>query len=422
MKSSRRLGLVAGVTLLVVALAVGCAPKAAPTPAQPAGEVQKPEYITIVYNSDVSGPLAALSGPGLLAWPAVTDYINNELGGVYGVEWRYELFDTQGKVDACLTNFTKIKEMKPKPLGMSVSASSESEALLPLTREAKMPTFGGQSLGSLYPVGYQFSTLAIYPDKFGYFVDWLVKNWDGAEPPKVAFLSWDNSFGRGVLTDEVFAYAEEKGVDIVAQELFAVTDVDVTTQLTRIKAVEADWIYSNTAAIGAFGLAKQVKEMGLDTKVVFCFLGALDLGVIAMDPEAAEGTYSVADVWSPTDYTHPGVKLARDYFEQQGKPESMWGSVSLVNGWSVHLKFYDAIKMVVDEHGWENLDGKHVKEAMETFRNRPILDGVQVVTYTPDKHSPDQAFMAQIQNGKHVNIEDGKWHTMPDLRPAEFKP
>ena len=408
------------VFLIIMALLIGCTASPAAAPVKPVAQEQKPPHIMIVYNSDISGPYAPIAGPGVAAWTDAAAYINDELGGLYGVPWKITLMDTQGKVDACVANLPKILDMKPKPLGLSLSVSAECEAMLALTREAQLPTMTAQTIGSLYPVGYQFSIYALYPDTFGYFCDWLVKNWKGTEKPKVAFLNWDTSFGRGFVTDETSAYAKQKGVDIVANEFFAVTDIDCSTQLLRIQNAKADWIFSGTMVSGSFAVASSANKLGLNIPIIFPMSGSYDGPIIRMNPKAAEGTYFVGGGWPVTDYTQPGIKKAREYWDKAGRPDKSWCTAIILNGWNVHMKFYEAAKRVVDKYGWQNLDGKHVKEALETFNNEKIFFGTQVITYTPDKHSQNLAFIGQVKDGVQVSLEN-TWNPMPDLRPAKFK-
>jgi ABC-type branched-subunit amino acid transport system substrate-binding protein len=325
------------ICMVLIALIAGCAPAQV---AKPAVVDEKPAHIMIVYNSDISGPYAAIAGPGLAAWADATDYINNELGGLYGVPWKTTLMDTKAKVDACVGNLPKIMEMKPKPIGMSVSTGAECEALLPLTREAELPTMTSQTVGSLYPVGYQFSVYALYPDTFGYFIDWVVKNWKGTDKPKVALLDWDNPTGRGFYTDEAVAYAKERGVDVVARELFPATAVDVTTQLTRIDNAKADFIFSGTLVNGSYAVASTAYKMGMKIPIVFPMNTSLDLPIIKMNPAAAEGTYFVGGGWPVTDYSNPGIKKAREYWDKNKRPDKDWCSAIILNGWCVNMKFY----------------------------------------------------------------------------------
>jgi branched-chain amino acid transport system substrate-binding protein len=406
------------ITLIaLIAVIVGCAPAQT---TKPVAADEKPPHIMIVYNSDVSGPYAAIAGPALLGWGDAVDYINNELGGLYGVPFKYTMMDTKAKVDACVGNMPKILDMKPRPLGMSVSHAAECEALLPLTREAQLTTMTSQTLGSLYPVGYQFSVYALYPDIFGYFIDWVLKDWKGTGKPKVALCDWDNATGRGFYTDEAAAYAKEKGVDIVARELFPATAVDVTTQLTRIQNAKADYIFSGTLVNGSYAVATTAYKMGMKIPIVFPMNTSYDLPLIKMNTAAAEGTYFVGGGWPLTDYSNPGVKIARGYWDKAKRPDKDWCSAIINNGWAVVMKFYEASKQVVDKHGWKNLDGKHLKETMETWDNKSIFHGIQVVTYTPSKHSQTLGFMGQVKGGNMISTESG-WQPFPDLRPAEYK-
>ena len=59
--------------------------------------------------------------------------------------------------------------------------------------------------------------LPTYADLCGLFIDWLAETWKGTEKPKLAFLTWDSTYGKAVLYDEVMEYAAKKGVEVVAR-------------------------------------------------------------------------------------------------------------------------------------------------------------------------------------------------------------
>ena len=420
---SKRVGLVVVVVVLLGALLVGAC--AAPTPKEKpiTPEIVKPEGVWIAFNSAVSGPYAAVCAPLYPAYVAVTEYINVELGGLYGVPWRFVFMDTGYSVEKAIANLMVIKDMKPKPIGMGSTVSTETEALNPLTAEAEIPVIGSGSYPSVYPALYQFAYYKANPDAFGYFIDWLVRTGQGDK--KVAFLTWDSTYGRSILEDTCYAYAEQKGVDIVATELFGMRDVDVTTQLTRIRAAGADWIFTTATSMGAYTIMKGVKETQLDVEVCGVINACVDPAVMLIDPPVFEGFWRVSGLWS-ADYwrdppgIQPGIRLARDYFERQGKPETQWGTVGIYMGWIDHLIFYDAAKTVVDKYGWENLDGKHVKEVMETYTNFDPFFGTQLVSYSPTKHTMDCAMMSKVVNGR-ITMMEKEWGVCPDLRPAEYR-
>jgi len=79
----------------------------------------------------------------------------------------------------------------------------------------------------------------------------------------------------------------------VAEDLFGLRDMDVTTQLTRIIVKKADWIYSNTKAHGPWTVAKGIKETGYKVNLM-TGCGSQSINTLfAAPPGLMEGSYVI---------------------------------------------------------------------------------------------------------------------------------
>ncbi len=409
--------------VLVLVPILGC--KATAPPAA------KPNKVVIYHFGDLSGPIAASSVPVVTG---LTDYIawlNREKGGIQGVPLEQVYRDTGGKLDAALAAYAAFKEEKPRPFMIFTYGSAEAEALRDRLVEDKIVncTMAASPL-ALYPAGYSFATIPAYSDCLGAFIDWVTTDWSKktGQKVKLAILTWDTSFGRAILVDEMRKYASSKGVEIVAEELFGPRDLDVSTQLGRIKAKGANWVYDNTTAHGPGIINKSAKALGMLNQNLYDTTsgmihrvsgpwGVVQTKAILMGPAESEGAIGVTCLpfWTETDKS--GIQLIASVLEKKGGKQEEAGE-GYVIGWVYGALMSEVISRAVDAVGWDKLDGPAVREQFVKLKNFSPL-GLVRYSYSADKPEPRDVRIAQVKNAKPVPITD--WLSAPDLRPAQYK-
>ena len=377
-------------------------------------EKVKPEVIRLAMIADMSGPYAPIVGPAYVSFKDACQYVNEDLGGIKGVKIEPVCRDSGGKVDVALSHYMEIREMEPRPLMMSSTVSGEAEAMHQRLIEDQIPALVVASDAALYPQGYSFGWYVAYTDQFGFFVDWLAKNWKKSTRPKVAVLTWDSTYGRAILTDEAMAYAKKK-VDIVATEVFGLRDMDVSTQLVRIRDKKADWIYTNTAGHGPVVIAKGIRELGY--KVNLAGGLGLDESCIYVGGKIMEGVYSVYPYTSWSEEEVEGVKLMSKYYKMNRRKETdktLMGYLS----WVYVLMARQVIGEIVDEAGWGGVNGPAIKAKIENLKDFRAK-GLCYFSYTPKKRTPTKARIVQIKGGKMVSVTG--WSDAPDLLPTKYR-
>lgn len=381
------------------------------------GLAEKPDVIKLFLISDLSGPYAPSHSKFIGASEDACEYVNTQLGGVDGVPIEVQSLDTGNKVDMATYHYMKLREMEPKPLFIMLGVSGEAEALRPRLGEDQIPGFVVPSTSCLYPAEYSFGAYPTYPDQFGAFIDWLKANWKENRPPRLAFLTWDTTFGKAVLTDECYEYAKSKGVEVVATELYGIKDLDVMTQLVRIRAKKADWIFSNTAFQGTVIVGKGLKEMKSDIKLAAGI--GLDRSTMRIDPKALEGTFAFTNAMNFEDTKDSGVATVMKYFNKNGRTEKdkalmyslAWYYVSVAR---------EAINNAVKKSGWDKLNGAAVKEEVTKMKDFvPVGKGLSPFSYSDKKRSPSAIRLFQIKSGNYVPVTD--WFDAPDLRASKYK-
>jgi ABC-type branched-subunit amino acid transport system substrate-binding protein len=399
--------------LMIVTVVAGCA--AAPA-AKPPVKAVKPEAVWFRATIPLTGPYAASMLPSVDATKEAMDYVNTKYGGIDGVPWKYELLDDGMDVAKSIANYEKFKVQQPKTLVTSVWNSAIAEALKQRFNEDGIICVScAPSAAALYPVGNTVTIIVSYTDGFGLFCDWLAET--QPKPIKLAFLTWDSSMGKAILTDECKNYAKSKGVEIVASELFGMRDMDVSTQLTKIKDAGADWVYTNTLGPGPVVILKSMNALGLIGKMKLAgdhF--AMDNDVNVAAGPLAEGLvgYHNMVTWYETD--NPYVKSRIDAFTAAKRTDQVKSQPHLVfQAWFEWMRgIYEA---AVKDVGWEKIDAAALKK--QFFAVKDQKTNMNTMTLTADKPEPRHARIVQVKGGKILPITD--WRVCPDLRPASAK-
>lgn len=420
------IALVIVVLTLVLTPILGCAPKPAPPP-----EVVKPDKVVIHHFGDLSGPYAGITAPIVAGFKDFAEWFNTEGGGIDGVPIEDMFRDTGGKLDAALAAYAAFKESKPYPIVNMLYGSAESEALRERYIEDKILCFtNSPSPTCIYPPGYEFSTIPSYTDSMGAFIDWVADDWakKTGEKVKLAILTWDSTYGRAIMVDETRDYAAKKGVEIVAEEVFGLRDLDVKTQLTRIKTKGANWVYDNTLAHGPGKvIGESAKALGIlnqnlyDTTPGMIHRASGPWGMdevsILLAAEAMEGTVGPRSFasWSMPDVE--GIAGAMAAFEKHSrKPQER--VMGYLAAWSEVYTICYCMNKAVKEVGWDKLNGETLRDQFLKLKDfKP--QGMTRYTFTADKPEPTQTRIFQVQGGKLLPITD--YVTCPDLRPAQYR-
>lgn len=412
------------VTLMVLVLMpiLGCAPKA-----QPAA---KPDKVVLYHFGDLSGPYAPITSPLVAGFDDAIAWYAEKYGGIDGVPLTQTFRDSGGKLDAALAAYAAFKESTPYPYILFVYQSNETEALHDRFIEDKILCLSASSSPmSVYPSGYTLAFLPGYTDLIGGFIDWLVDDWakKTGVKPKLALLGWDSPFHRAVMVPEVRDYAKKRGVEIVNEGVYGVRDLDVTTQMTAIKAAGANWVYGNTTGYGVKVRALAAQSLGILTKDPFDVTpGKVHMAGGPWDTDESsamvagdlmEGYVGVRVFVSPWETENEGVKIFNAMADKKGrKPAERIGGY--IASWSLVAASYDTIGNVVKKVGWDKLNGETLRAEWFKMKGYEPLK-LTKWTYTADKPESIYYRVHQCQGGKVLPITD--WRIAPDLRPYSVK-
>ncbi|MCA9933000.1 MAG: ABC transporter substrate-binding protein [Ardenticatenaceae bacterium] len=400
---------------------------------EPAAEMRtdnlEGETITFYHFGDLSGPYAAITGPLVFGMEDAVAAIN-ENGGIRGATIEVQFADTGGSVDEAVAAYDRFTGADDNAMIMITYGSGEVEALASRFAEDKIVNLsaGLSAVGFYGPdSGYTFGLGPIYPDQFGYFLDYVTANWDTIKPAtagdevKLAYLSWPGAFGQGALTDETRAYAESLGVEIVAEETYDLSPTaDTTTAILNAQAAGANVIWTNSLAFGPAALMNGLGALGLQQDFILGGCNwAMDLATYAFvsDPALAAGLISPFPYLWWNDADHPGIQYAQSLFtanERTAGAQNV-GYLLLVAGVDLAVK---AIEQAIDTVGFDNLTGEAIYDALTTMGPVEPLDGVVRMDYSDGVRAPRFSQLRQIQGGPDAFNVLQDWTEMPDLRPV----
>ena len=218
----------------------------------------KPAKLYIGVLADMSGPYAPVVGSFRPGYIDAVRYVNEVMGGIKGVPVEALIRDNGGKVAVSLAQYNELINRKPKPTFIDTAFSPVAAALRPRYVEDDMIGIHAGNILAVYPLANSYGYYPMYDEWFGFSAKWFKSKWKKKRNPRLGILTWDTAYGRGILTDKFFAYLKEIGIDMAGEpQLFGIRDVDVTTQLLKLRAAKADVVFSCITAGGVLAVKKR---------------------------------------------------------------------------------------------------------------------------------------------------------------------
>jgi len=219
---------------------------------------------------------------------------------------------------------------------------------------------------------------------------------------KIAILNATDKFGQEG-EEALKALAHKYGVTIVSQEKFEMGDVDMTVQLTKIKAADAQAVICWTIGPPGSLVAKNVKQLGFKIPLIQCH-GLPDPKYLELAGDAAEGNIMPSTklmVASQLPDSDPQKKLLLEYTDLYENVRKI-GKITTHGGYA-----WDALMLVagaMKKAG--STDKAKVRDALESTKGYVGVSGLY--NMTPEDHcglGVDSMVMITVKNGKFMLIE-----------------
>lgn len=400
----------ASTALLIVAILLlsGCPASAPADSSEPAAE-QAGEVVKIGFMAASTGGAAFLGGPERDAALMIKEQLaGQEITGPNGEPRTVEIieYDTEGSGDVAIPLAKKLIENDQVAIVVGATTSPVSLALVPIMQEAEVPFISMASSSEIVePVEERYWVFKT-PQSNRHTAPWQVRYVQELGIDKIASLYVNNAYGEDGHT-AIQQAAEDLGVEIVLEETFEATDTDMTAQLTKIKASEAEALLVTGLPPAASILTKQFRELGLEMPLVHNHGIGMKPFIDLAGPENAEGVVFpigklvAVDALDDSDPQKAALQqFIADYEEYSGEPASTFAGHAW-DGLGIALKAIESMPV-----------GLSVEEQRaflrDTIENMEFVGTGGVFRFSPQDHvglSEDDVVT--------VRITDGEWEYFP---------
>jgi branched-chain amino acid transport system substrate-binding protein len=355
-----------------IALALASAGLASSAGAQPA-----PIKVGTVLS--VSGP-AAFLGEDMKRGMEIAIEEINAAGGIQGRKLEWVFYDAESQA-AKGVNATKrlIEQDKVDIIVGGGNMSGIALGMVPLTEKAEIPFISTEgALAIVAPVAerrYAFKTTLDDAQVIERAIDY----WHKKGIKKVALVADNSGFGQGAKT-QMQAIAPKHGIEVVYED-FTPSDTTLVPQLTRVKSASVQAILCWTTAPSGVVFLKEIKQLGLDDKMIMHGYGFVSQRYMELAGDAANGLlligqkFPVADDLPAGDPVKQGGEaLTAKFTKAYGKPPNMFAA-------QTHDAIYIA-KLALEKGG---SDRAKIRDALEGMRNFKGLGGN--FSFSSERHS-----------------------------------
>ena len=252
----------------------------------------------------------------------------------------------------------------------------------------------------MYPPGAIFTIFSTESERFAAACDWIMENWQEDRPPIIGMMGTDTPSGRAAEVMGI-VYAEGIGIEMLPFESIPYTPLDVSPQLLRLADAGADVIYMQAHWGTSPAVLRDAERLGLLGKIRFGGATEDGIGVPMLDMgPAVEGFFQTKNFpWFEE------VPIVYDIFRmREGRLDTNGGVACTLQYGPVTV---EAIRIAIEQVGYENLDGRAVKEAMYSIKDFDPHQIGRPVTYTrEDNRGSPMVRIYEIQGGRVVPAND----------------
>ncbi len=357
----------------------------------------KPYKIGALFS--ITGPTSFIGEPERNTLLMLIEEVN-KAGGINGHPIEAVIYDTEGDETNTVKKATKLIIQDKVLAIIGPSRTGTTLAVIPFVERYRVPLIScAAGIKIVEPVKpWVFKTAQ--SDRLAVKKIYTYCQKHGLK--KVAIITVSNGFGQSG-REELKRLAKPFGITIVADELYGPKDVDMTPQLTRIRAKNPEAVICWGTNPGPAIVAKNMQQLGMKQQL-FMSHGVASKRFIALAGKAAEGIILpagkilVADQLPDTDPQKPILlKYIAKYKARYGEEPSTFGGHA-----------YDAfalLKRALEEVG---PDRAKIREALEHMKGVVGIHGI--FNMSPKDHNG----LAEKEAFVLVQIKNGDWHLIEE--------
>jgi branched-chain amino acid transport system substrate-binding protein len=243
-----------------------------------------PATIKIGALFSVTGPPSFLGEPERNTAKMVVDEINAK-GGIKGKKLELVVYDTTGDATKAVQAANRlIKEDKVVAI-IGPSTTGESMAVIPVAEKEQVPLISCSAGSKITDPVKKWVFKTAQND--GLAVAKIYEHLNRKKISKIAIITVSDGFGSSG-REQLKANAAKYGIQIVEDSTYSPKDTDMTPQLTKIRASQAQAIICWGTNPGPAVIAKNVKQLGIKLPLYMSH-GVSSKKFIELAGDAAEG-------------------------------------------------------------------------------------------------------------------------------------
>ena len=355
------------------------------------GPAQAAEPIRIGAFLAVTGPASFLGDPELRTLQMYVDEVNQQ-GGVLGRPLELIHYDTGGNAKDAVNFVKRLIQKDNVDVIVGGSSSGETMAVIPDVEESQIPFISLAAAVSIIEPVKKWVFKVAHTDRMA--TARLFEDMKKRGITKVALITGDGGFDKSG-REQCLALAPQYGITIVADEFYGNKDTDMTAQLTKIRATDAQAILNFGFGSAPAIVTKNIKQLGIDLPI-YQSHGVASKKFIELAGESAEGVrlpaaaLVVAEQLPDSDPQKPVLMAYKTKFEAKHGPVSTFGG----HGYDGLFITLEAIKRA------GGTDKAKVRDEIE--KTKGFIGTAGVFNMSPKDHmglTVDAFKMLEIRNG-----------------------
>jgi branched-chain amino acid transport system substrate-binding protein len=345
----------------------------------------------------VTGPASFLGDPELKTLQMYVEDINAK-GGVSGRPLELVHYDTGGNAKDAVNFVKRLIKNDNIDLLIGGTTSGDTLAVIPEVEKEGVPFISLAAAVEITEPTKRWVFKVAPTDRMAaarIFEDLRKRNFT-----KVALITGDGGFDKSG-REQILKLAPEYGITLVADESYGNKDTDMTAQLTKIRATDAQAIINFGFGQAPAIVTKNIKQLGIALPLYHSH-GVASKTFIDLAGDAAEGirlpaaALVVAEQLPDTDPQKPVLLAYKKQYEAKHGPVSTFGGHG-----------YDSLfiaKAAIERAGGP--DKAKVRDEIE--KTQGFIGTSGVFNMTPQDHmglNPDAFKLVEIRNGAWKIIE-----------------
>ncbi len=346
----------------------------------------------------ITGPASFLGEPEKNTVELAVEIVNQN-GGVLGRPLEAIIYDDETDVNKCVLNVDKLLRKDKVVAVMGPTTSGNTLAVLMKADQHKIPMMSCASADKIVKPLKPFVFKNTPSDRFA--VLRILDHCKARGYKKIAAITVSDGFGQAGRTF-IQELVPAEGFELVADEVYAPKDTDMTAQLTKIKSQNPDAIICWGTNPGPAVIARNRTQLGIDIPLYMSH-GVASKKFIELAGDSAEGLMLPAGrlivaEHLPEDNPQKAVlmKYKTMYEERYKSAVSTFGG----HGWDAVMLLAAAIEIAGSD------DPAAIRDGLEKIKNHVGTAGIYNMSAEDHNGLDETAFtMIKIENGDWKIIE-----------------